>query len=380
MEAIAWTDGLSFPAERPLLNLSQAAPVGPPPLPLREELARLIIDDPTVHLYGPDLGLPELRAQVADDWTASYGGKITPGQVAITSGCNQAFCGAIASLTQAGDAVILPTPYYFNHQMHLTTQGVEARLLPCGPDMVPDANQAAKLIDDRVKAIVLVTPNNPTGAEYPKGVIRAFYDLAKSRGIALILDETYRDFHSHEGAPHDLFTDAHWADTLIHLYSFSKAFRLTGHRVGAMIASLQLLEGVEKYIDAVTICPNQLGQRAALFGLRNLGDWVASERVEILRRKAAITGAFDAISGAKILSCGAYFAFVEHGFDMPSDQLAERLVKEQSLLVLPATMFAPRRDAGGDGTAERCLRIAFANADTDGIAEFAKRWTAFRPS
>ena len=375
MEAMRWTQGVTFPPERPLLNLSQAAPVGAPPLALREELARLVMDDVSVHLYGPDLGFPALREQVAQDWSRDYAGDISADQVAITSGCNQAFCGAIAALAKAGDAVILPTPYYFNHAMQLQTVGVEARLSPCRANMVPDIEHVASLIDGAVKAIVLVTPNNPTGAEYPEGVIQAFYDLAKRHGLPLILDETYRDFRASDERPHKLFEDPDWADTLIHLYSFSKTYRLTGHRVGAMIASASLLAEVEKYIDSVTICANQLGQRAALFGLRNLGDWVASERLEILRRKAAVEAAFARIEGSRILSVGAYFAFVEHGFDMPSDVLAERLVKEQSLLVLPATMFTPASDDVGN----RCLRVAFANADLDGIAEFAQRWRAFTP-
>ena len=239
--------------------------------------------------------------------------------------------------------------------------------------MVPELERAAALIDGSVKAIVLVTPNNPTGAEYPAGVIGAFYDLAKRSGLPLILDETYRDFRASDERPHGLFEDPDWAETLIHLYSFSKTYRLTGHRVGAMIAGASVLCEVEKYIDNVTICANQLGQRAALFGLQNLSDWVEGERQEILRRKAAILAVFEGFEHGRILSCGAYFAFVEHGFEMASDVLAERLVKEQSLLVLPATMFAP----GADPIGKACLRVAFANADLNGIAEFGRRWNSF---
>lgn len=373
MEAIRWTQGVVFPAERPLLNLSQAAPVGAPPLALREELARLVMDDVGVHLYGPDLGYSALRAQVAEDWSHDYGGTIEPDQVAITAGCNQAFCAAIACLAKAGDAVILPSPYYFNHVMHLTTVGVEPRLLPCGPDMVPDLERAEAMIDANVKAIVLVSPNNPTGAEYPEGVIAAFYALAKRHGLPLILDETYRDFRASDVRPHGLFDDPDWAETLIHLYSFSKTFRLTGHRVGAMIAGTDVLAEVEKYIDSVTICPNQLGQRAALFGLRHLGHWVAGERQEILRRKSTIEAVFADFPDATLLSSGAYFAFVDHGFDMSSDVVAERFVREQSVLMLPATMFSH----GTDPVGPRCLRVAFANADLSGIAEFGRRWKDF---
>ena len=112
MEARRWLDGVTHPADRPLLNVSQAAPVDPPPVALRNALADIIINDAEAHLYGPVLGLPALRAEVAAQWTTSYGGAVKPDQVAITSGCNQAFAAAIATLCAEGDEVIIPVPYY----------------------------------------------------------------------------------------------------------------------------------------------------------------------------------------------------------------------------------------------------------------------------
>ena len=378
MEARAWAAAADLPPDLPLLNVSQAAPVDPPPEALRKAIADAALNEAAAHGYGPVLGLPALREEIAAQWSARYRGRIQPGNVAITSGCNQAFCAAVASLADAGDAVILPTPWYFNHKMWLDMAGVEARLLPCGDGMLPDPDHAAEMIDARVKAIVLVTPNNPTGAEYPAGLIAAYADLARQHGIALILDETYRDFHSGEGAPHGLFADD-WDDVLIHLYSFSKVFRLTGHRVGALICGTERLAEIEKFLDTMTICPNQLGQRAALFGLQNLGDWVAAERVEILRRRDAVRAAAHGLDGWRLLGLGAYFAYFEHPWDLPSDRIAQRLVAEAGVLLLPGTMFAPRASEGGDGSAERQLRIAFANADTDGIATLAARLRGFHP-
>ena len=282
MEARRWLDGVTPPADRPLLNVSQAAPVDPPPAPLRNAMAEIVINDPEAHLYGPVLGLPALRAEVAAQWTASYGGAIAPAQVAITSGCNQAFAAAIATLCAEGDEVIVPVPYYFNHRMWLDMSGVKTVALMAGTGMIPDADAAAALINSRTRAIALVSPNNPCGVEYPAATLRAFMDLARAKGIALIVDETYRDFDSRTGAPHDLFADPDWDDTLIQLYSFSKAYRLTGHRVGAVIAGTQRLAEIEKFLDTVTICPNLLGQRAALWGMQNLGEWLAGGRLGIL--------------------------------------------------------------------------------------------------
>ena len=379
MEARRWIEGKTFGADKPLLNLSQAAPVDPPPPALVSAMAEAMIANPASHLYGPVLGLPELRAELASQWSAGYGGTITPAQVAITAGCNQAFTAVMSTLAQAGDEVIVPLPWYFNHKMWLDMQGVHSVALPTGDALLPDPKRAARLITPRTRAIALVSPNNPAGVEYPPALLRAFFELARSHGIALILDETYRDFHSAPGAPHDLFSDPDWDDTLIHLYSFSKAYRLTGHRVGAAMTSPERLAEVEKFLDTVAICPPQVGQIGALWGMRNLGDWLAGERREILSRRDAILAGFERLPNWRVMGCGAYFAYVRHPFAEASDVVAKRLVDEAHLLVLPGTMFGPRREAGGDGQAEASLRIAFANADADGLAELCARLGALTP-
>jgi aspartate/methionine/tyrosine aminotransferase len=374
MEARRWLQGAVFPPDRPLINLSQAAPVEVPPLGLRQALAEAALNNPDAHLYGPVLGLPALRAEIADQWSRAYGGQIRDTQVAITQGCNQAFCAVMATLAGAGDEVILPTPWYFNHEMWLTMQGVKAVPLPAGAGLIPEAEAAAALITDRTRAIVLVSPNNPGGAEYPAETLAAFRDLARARGLALIVDETYRDFDSRSGRPHDLFIDPDWADSFIHLYSFSKTYRLTGHRVGAVIASEARLSQIEKFLDTVAICPSQLGQIGALWGMQNLGDWVVGERAEILSRRAAVARGFSSLPDWKLLGCGAYFAYVEHPFAASSTEVAKRLVHDASLLMLPGTMFQPK----GDPKGHRQFRIAFANANIQGSSEMFTRLQAFR--
>ena len=377
MEARRWLEGVVFPPDRPLINVSQAAPMEAPPEGLRQALAEAALKDPAAHLYGPVLGLPALREEIAARWSVAYGGSIAAGEVAVTQGCNQAFCAAMATIAATGDEVILPTPWYFNHKMWLDMQGIAAVPLPAGPGLIPSAEAAEALITPRTRAIVLVTPNNPGGVEYPADTVRAFYDLARRRGLALVLDETYRDFDSRSGAAHDLFTDPDWPDTLLHLYSFSKAYRLTGHRVGALVTSAALLAEIEKFLDTVTICPNQIGQHAALWGMRNLGQWLAGERAEILARRAAIAAGRPALEarGWRLMGLGAYFAYLEHPFDLPAPELARRLVREAGVLLLPGTMFMPQDDPAG----ARQVRIAFANLDVPGIGRLLDRLTGYRP-
>ncbi|MGI3167694.1 aminotransferase [Pseudooceanicola sp. C21-150M6] len=375
VESRKWLLESEQPAGRPLINVSQAAPVEPPPTAMRQEIARVALDVPEAHLYGPVFGLPALRSEVAQQWSQSYGGQIGQANVAITAGCNQAFCGTIAALLGEGDAVMLPVPWYFNHKMALDMAGAEALPLPLGPDMIPDPERAEALLTDRVKAIALVSPNNPTGVEYPADVLDAFYALCQSRGIRLILDETYRDF-AQLGA-HGLFQKDDWSGTLVQLYSFSKSYRLTGHRLGTIVADPALLVEIEKYLDTVTICPAQIGQHAALWGMQNLAQWLSGERAEILRRGEALHRLFDETppAGWRLVSSGAYFGYLEHDFGLTSQDLAKRLVAEAGILMLPGSFFAPEADAA----AQRQMRVAFANLNEDGIQQFGQRLSEWRP-
>lgn len=376
MEARRWLEGVSFPAYRPLINVSQAAPLDPPPEGLRRAIAEAALDVPEAHLYGPVLGNGDLRDAVAKRWNAAYGGALVPANVAITQGCNQAFCAAIATVAGHGDEVIIPVPWYFNHKMWLDMQGIKAVPLVCGEGMIPDAADAERLVTARTRAIVLVTPNNPSGAEYPAETLRAFFDLARNSRLALVVDETYRDFDSRDGAPHDLFTDPDWGEVLIQLYSFSKAYRLTGHRVGALVASERRMIEVEKVLDTLAISTSQLGQIGGLWGMTHLDDWLAGERREVIARRDAMRAGMSALPGWKLKGCGAYFAWAEHPFaDIPSPELAKRLVREAGVLLLPGTMFMPE----GDSSGQRHVRIAFANISGAKIDELMQRLAAFRP-
>ena len=119
--------------------------------------------------------------------------------------------------------------------MWLDMMGINVCSIECGENMLPSADDAEKLINRKTKAICLVSPNNPAGIEYPDTLLNAFLDIAVRHGVKLILDETYKDFHSNPSRPHSLCTRDDSKDNLIQLFSFSKSYRLMGHRVGAII-------------------------------------------------------------------------------------------------------------------------------------------------
>jgi aspartate/methionine/tyrosine aminotransferase len=366
-EAKGWAMAYSGGAG-PLIDLSQAVPGYPPPDAL---LARLRASggDRASASYGPILGDEVLRTAYAAETAALYGGDVKAADVAITTGCNQAFFVAMVALAAAGDNVILPSPWYFNHKMTLDMLGIAARPLPCDPDagFVPSSSQAEALIDAKTRAIVLVSPNNPTGAVYPAETIAAFAALCRRRGLWLMLDETYRDFIA--GAPHALFADE-WRDVLIDLYSFSKSYCIPGHRLGAIIADSAVMAEIEKVLDTLQICAPRVAQGPVAWGINALRDWRAHNTAEIERRQAAFREAFVGVNGWRIDSIGSYFAFLRHPFTgRTSAEVVKAFVEERGVLLLPGPYFGPGL--------ETHMRVAFANADLDKIGQLRARFTGF---
>lgn len=224
--------------------------------------------------------------------------------------------------------------------------------------MVPDPADAARLITPRTRAIVLVTPNNPTGAIYPPETLAAFRDLAAAHGLALIVDETYRDFVAGDRAPHDLFRDAGWDETLVQLYSFSKAYAMPGLRVGALVAGETVIQTVQKALDSIAVCASQPGQAAALFGLERLAAWRAGRRREMESRLAAFRAAMAVVEDRfPIVSDGGFFAYCRHPYAADAMAVARRLADEASIMAMPGSAFGP----GQDGM----VRFAFGNIAPD---------------
>ncbi len=355
-EAMSWVR--QGPRNRELINLCQAVPSYPPAEELQAEFGRIALQ-PATGGYTDIYGLAALRAAYAAHLGEDYAATVPSDHIAITTGCNQAFAAAVMSVAKAGDNIVIPVPYYFNHQMWLTMLGIGMRMIPAFGNgrLHPSVEDAAAAIGPDTRAIVLCTPNNPTGAIYPPDVINAFFELAKSRGIALILDETYKDFRPGPAPAHSLFQRSDWSSTLIQLYSFSKVYALAGYRLGAMTAGPDILAEAAKVLDCMTICPPQITQQGVIFALRELEDWKRAKLAMMANRLAAIRTAFSRkVLSYELVSSGAYFAYVRHPFrGEASKAVAMRLAQEHDVLCLPGSMFGPGQ--------EDYLRIAFANVD-----------------
>lgn len=351
----------------PVLDLTQAVPGYPPHPDLLAKLAEAAGGRAAAG-YGPIDGEPALREALAADIAGFYGARVTAEDVAITSGGNLAFTMAMTVLAGPGEAVMLPSPWYFNHRMALTALGIPCVPLECRAEdgFIPDPDRAEVLMAG-VRAIVLVSPNNPTGAVYPPEVIARFADLARRHGAWLVIDETYRDFLSPaQSPPHGLFADPAWRDGFIHLYSFSKAYCVPGHRVAASVSGPGFRAELMKALDTMQICAPRAAQMALTWGVDALRDWRAGNRDLMARRAEAFRQAAGQLPGWRLDALGAYFAYLRLPEDAPEAvATAERLAVERGLLGLPGPFFGPGQ--------ERHLRLAFANASEEVIAQVPSR-------
>ncbi len=359
-------------AHGPLIDLSQAVP-GYPTHPdmlrwLGEAASSLAYTN-----YGPIEGETPLREAYAEHVSGLYDARIGSGNIHITSGCNQAFICAAMAVAAAGDTVLMSDPFYFNHETTLAMLGIKTGFVPCtsANGFIPTIEAVEAALHQGVRALALVTPNNPTGAIYPPEQLKAIFDVCRRNGIWLILDETYRDFlPENYGAPHGLLREAHWQDNLIQLYSFSKSFCIPGHRLGALTAGETVVEEIAKIMDNLQICAPRAAQGAVARALPALAEWRAGNRHEIEARTIALREVMTDLEGWKLEAIGAYFAFVRHPFEgRTSTDVAEHLAKRAGILAIPGEYF------GAGHT--RFLRFAFANADVTTIRQLRGRMVDF---
>ncbi|MYW69889.1 aminotransferase [Streptomyces sp. SID8379] len=352
-----------------LLDLAQAAPQYPPAQVVSEYVADLVRRGEGSE-YTEVPGIPRLRATMAAELSEAYAGRVSAEHVVVTAGCNQAFSLVASALAGPGDEVVVALPYYFNHDMWLRMNGIEPVYLEPDENLVPRAVDAEPLITGRTRAIVLVTPGNPTGVTMPAQEIAAFASLAARHDIALVVDETYRSFRSTDRPAHDLFADPAWTRTVVSLHSFSKDLAIPGYRVGAVVASAELNREVCKLLDCVAVCAPRIGQEAAWMGLTQAHQWRVDRARELADRRAWLDEVMaDRPGGFELLSCGGFFGWIKHPFaERTTADVVRALVQDHGVLVVPGSAFLPED--------RQTLRVSVGNADPGAMSELADRFRA----
>jgi aspartate/methionine/tyrosine aminotransferase len=339
---------------------------GPPGAAL--DALRAFPRGPADHCYGPVEGTPELVEAVGRKLEAENG--IATGQgrrIVVTAGGNMAFVNAVLAVTDPGDEVILQAPYYFNHDMAVTLAGCRTVSVPTDNryQLRLDAIRAA--LSPRTRAVVTISPNNPSGAVYPERALREVNDLCAARGIYHVHDEAY-EYFTYDGARH--FSPGAIAGSAPHtvsLFSLSKSYGMASWRIGYMVIPAHLFEAVNKIQDTNLICPPAVSQAVAC-GALGAGAGYCRERVRELAAVRILV--LDAFAGVADLCTvprpdGAFYCLVRVHTSMEALALVERLIVEHRVAAVPGTAF---------GLTDGCyLRVSYGALDKATVAEGMSR-------
>ena len=337
---------------------------GPPDRAL--EAARQAVTLPNTHGYGYVIGRPKLRNAFAQKLSAEN--HLDPGyEVVVTAGSNMAFFVSLLAVTSPGDEVILLVPYYFNHEMATHIAGCRPVLISFGDSLTPDVDTIAHAITPRTRAIVTISPNNPTGIVYAPDTLRAINDLCAAHGIYHMSDEAY-EYFTFDGAVHYSPGSAHGAHVYtISLFSMSKAYGMAGWRLGYMAVPPHILADIRKIQDTNQICPAMISQTMALAALEDGADYckqymdsMADVRTMVLERLSAVKAPV-AVSPSE----GAFYFLLSVETELDAKALTTRLIQEYGVAVIPGDTFGMT-----DGT---YLRVAYGALQVSTLTEALNR-------
>src|ERR687885_2701007 len=313
---------------------------GPPP----EAIARLpeFLADPENHKYKLIQGIPPLLSAIAAKLQTDNGIEVDEqNSIVVTAGSNMGFMNAVLAITSPGDEIILQTPYYFNHEMAIVMASCRPVVVSTDENYQLRPDAIAQAITERTRAVVTISPNNPTGAVYSEEALREVNQICRERGIYHISDEAY-EYFTYNGVKHvspGAFPQS--SEYTISLYSLSKAYGFASWRIGYMVIPEHLLVPVKKIQDTILICPPVISQYAAL-GALQVGIGYCQEKIcAIASVRQLVLEELNTIQNFCKISptAGAFYFFLKVDTELDTMELVEQLIREYHVAVLPGTTF-----------------------------------------
>jgi aminotransferase len=353
-----------------VISLGQAVPFFPPPSPAMQA-ARAALETPDVHRYATDPGMPGLRRALAQRLGDMVDGGVGHEDILIPAGANHAFTLTLTTVVDPGDAVILPAPYFTNHQMAVCAVGATAVEAPTADRETFSVrwSDLAPHITPRTRAIVLCNPSNPTGAPVAAEEGTRIVREAASRGIAVISDETYMHF-VYDGAHWSAASVPGWRRNVIVIGTFSKSFGMMGWRVGFMLADASVCEQAVKVQDEMIICAPVISQMMAEAAVREHWSYATSFHEELRERRRVLAEGLAGMPGIEWTPTrGGLFAFARIAGCEDSTQLSHHLIERAHVVTIPGASFG----ASGEGH----LRLSYGYASVGEVAEAMERLRRF---
>ncbi|MCG8325849.1 MAG: pyridoxal phosphate-dependent aminotransferase [Thiotrichales bacterium] len=293
-------------------------------------------------LYAPVEGIAPLREALGRKLQCDNDVNLSGDrELVVTAGANMGFLNAIMAITDPGDEIILLSPYYFNHEM--TIRMLDCRVVAVNTDerFHPDIDAIAAAITDRTRAIVSISPNNPSGAVYTATELQAINTLCRERGLYHISDEAYEYFTYDDNVHYSVASAANSTDHTISLFSLSKSFGFAGWRIGYMLIPADLYGPVQKVQDSNLICASTVSQYAAL-GAVNTGNEYCKARQDVIRqnRDIALSACRTINNVSQCLTAeGAFYLLLHIDTELDDYRLCRRLIEDFSVAVIPGRPF-----------------------------------------
>lgn len=297
--------------------------------------------DPENHKYKPVQGIPPLIGAIRGKLASENQIAAEESQIFVTAGGNLAFNNALLAIADPGDELILQTPYYFNHEMAITMASCKPVLVPTDAEYQLQPKLIEAAITPRTRAVVTISPNNPTGAVYPESVLRTVNEICRERGIYHIHDEAY-EYFTYGGVRHFSPASIEGAgEHTISLFSLSKAYGFASWRIGYTVMPHHLVEAVNKIQDTILICAPVISQYAALGALQAGRNYCERKLHGIENVRAIVSEELAKISDLCDVpdACGAFYFFLRVHTDREGMCLAEELVKKHGVAVIPGNAF-----------------------------------------
>jgi aminotransferase len=309
--------------------------------------------------YTSNYGTPELRRELAGHLERRYGVSYDPAaEIVITIGASEALAAALTAIVDPGDEVIIGEPSYVAYVPAVVFNGGIPVHVPTTPSdgwqLDPAAVEAA--VTPRTKALFLGYPSNPTGAVLAPDTIRALADIAERHDLLVVSDEIY-DRLVYGGHRHEAFSALPgMRERTILLGGFSKAYAMTGWRVGYACAPRDLLEGIVKVHQYAIMSAPTTAQDAAVVALREADDDVERMVAEYDRRRRMFVAGLNAIGLPTVEPMGAFYAFPRvDGTGLSSTEFSERLLAEEQVALVPGDAFGP----SGEGYVRASLATSY---------------------
>ncbi|MBH8576766.1 pyridoxal phosphate-dependent aminotransferase [Nostocaceae cyanobacterium CENA369] len=337
----------------------------PPPEAI--ELLPKFLAEPTNNLYKAVEGIPPLLAALAAKLSVFNGIEINKENcIVVTAGSNMGFMNAVLAITSPGDEIILNTPYYFNHEMAIAMAGCRAVLVETDENYQLRPEAIAQAITPKTRAVVTISPNNPTGVVYCEATLHQVNQICSDRGIYHISDEAY-EYFTYNGVKHVSPGAVGSSEYTISLYSLSKAYGFASWRIGYMVIPQHLLVPVKKIQDTILICPPVVSQYAALGALQAKDDYLKENIGAIAKVRQLVLESLNRLQSLCSITPanGAFYFFLKVHTQMDAFKLVERLIQEHKVAVIPGTTF---------GMNDGCyLRVAYGALQIDTVKEGIER-------